>query len=106
MCNLNGVPLDDLIVASANQEHGIVTKRNGDAIDPARFPVGTLFRVLPNHACATAAQHDAYAVVNDTGEVEAAWPRFSGWGTVAFGTFHTGDPRGVAFIMNRHFLPV
>jgi len=79
VCNLKGVPLDDLIVASANQEHGIVTKRNGDAIDPARFPVGTLFRVLPNHACATAAQHDAYEVVNDTVEVEAAWPRFSGW---------------------------
>ncbi len=82
VCDVNGAPLDDLIVASANQEHGIIARRSGGsggAIDAARFPVGTLLRVLPNHACATAAQHDSYHVVNETSQVEARWPRFSGW---------------------------
>ena len=44
-----------------------------------RFPVGTRLRILPNHACATAAQHDAYHVVRGGPEVVARWPRFSGW---------------------------
>jgi D-serine deaminase-like pyridoxal phosphate-dependent protein len=82
VCDVNGVPLDDLIVASANQEHGIIARRRGNAggaIDAALFPVGTLLRVLPNHACATAAQHDGYHVVNAASQVEARWPRFSGW---------------------------
>ena len=36
------------------------------------------FAVLPNHACATAAQYDRYHVVRD-GMVVAEWPRFGGW---------------------------
>lgn len=79
VCDAAGVPFDDLIVSSANQEHGIVSKRGGGMIDAGKFPVGTLLRVLPNHACATAAQHAAYQVLNPAGEIEAAWPRFSGW---------------------------
>ena len=79
VCDVAGKPIDDLIVSSANQEHGIVSSRASGALDPAQFPVGTLLRVLPNHACATAAQHDAYHVVNGAGQVEARWPRFSGW---------------------------
>ncbi len=79
VCGIDGEPLDDLIVTSANQEHGIVARRGGGAIDSARFPVGALLRVLPNHACATAAQHAAYQVVNGSGDIEAVWPRFSGW---------------------------
>jgi D-serine deaminase-like pyridoxal phosphate-dependent protein len=79
VCNVSGTPIDELIVASANQEHGIIARRNGGATDPAQFPVGTLLRVLPNHACATAAQHEAYHVTGSAGRVEARWPRFSGW---------------------------
>ena len=79
VCDAAGVPLDDLIVSSANQEHGIISARGGGAIQAARFPVGTLLRVLPNHACATAAQHGAYNVLSPAGEIEATWPRFSGW---------------------------
>jgi D-serine deaminase-like pyridoxal phosphate-dependent protein len=79
VCDVNGVPRDDLIVASANQEHGIIARRSGSAIDEKAFPVGTLLRVLPNHACATAAQHDGYHVVNEASQLEARWPRFSGW---------------------------
>ncbi len=69
---------NDLIVVSANQEHGIIADRHGRPIDFARFPIGAVLRILPNHACATAAQHDRYHVVHgDT--VSAAWPRFGGW---------------------------
>lgn len=79
VCDVRGAPLGGLIVASANQEHGIIAARDGAALDSARFPVGTLLRILPNHACATAAQHDAYHVLNEAVEIESRWPRFSGW---------------------------
>lgn len=79
VCGLDGRPLADLIVIDANQEHGIVRHRRDAAATPM-LPVGTLLRILPNHACATAAQHGAYAVVSDGAEVEAIWPRFGGWG--------------------------
>ena len=79
VCDADGRPLGDLVVASANQEHGIVARRDGGPVDVARFPVGTLLRVLPNHACATAAQHGAYQVVDGGDELAATWPRFGGW---------------------------
>jgi len=44
----------------------------------ARWPVGTRLRILPNHACATAAQFPAYAVIAADGGVQT-WPRFYGW---------------------------
>jgi D-serine deaminase-like pyridoxal phosphate-dependent protein len=79
VCDLAGRPIDNLIVAETNQEHGIVTSRDGGPVDLGRFPVGTLLRVLPNHACATAAQHTHYNVIAHEPVVEAVWPRFSGW---------------------------
>lgn len=79
VCDLAGRPIDDLIVAETNQEHGIIADRHGRAVDLARFPVGTLLRILPNHACATAAQHSHYNVIAHEPVVEAVWPRFNGW---------------------------
>jgi D-serine deaminase-like pyridoxal phosphate-dependent protein len=79
VCNVAGQRVDDLLVVSTNQEHGIVGKRGGGPIDVSRYPVGTLLRVLPNHACATAAQHDRYHVIDGSTAVTAVWPRFSGW---------------------------
>ena len=78
VCDAAGVPIEDLIVVDANQEHGIVARRDGGVIDFARYPIGTLLRVLPNHACATAAQHSQYRVV-DGGRVTQTWDRFGGW---------------------------
>jgi D-serine deaminase-like pyridoxal phosphate-dependent protein len=43
-----------------------------------RFPVGSQLRIVPNHACATGAQFDGYAVLSTAGPL-AQWPRFSGW---------------------------
>ena len=71
---------EDLIVVSTNQEHGIVARRDAGPIDPQRFPVGTLLRVLPNHACATASEHASYHIVDGSGpEVLDRWERFAGW---------------------------
>jgi D-serine deaminase-like pyridoxal phosphate-dependent protein len=78
VCDVAGRPIDDLIVADANQEHGIITRRGGGAIDFARFPVASQLRILPNHACATAAQHAEYQVLRD-GVPRETWERFSGW---------------------------
>jgi len=78
VCDANGGPLDDLIVVETNQEHGIIARRDGGAIDLRRFPVGTLLRVLPNHACATAAQFAEYHVLQENVPVET-WDRFGGW---------------------------
>jgi D-serine deaminase-like pyridoxal phosphate-dependent protein len=65
-----------LYVAHAFQEHGLVTSRA--PIDFSRFPLGSRVRVLPNHACPTAAAHDRYQVV--TGRtVVAEWERVNGW---------------------------
>ncbi len=83
VCDRDGRPLDDLIVASANQEHGIVARRSGDPLDVDRlmrqFALGTQLRVLPNHACATGAQHGAYHVVRGSRDIEATWTRLNGW---------------------------
>ncbi len=79
VCDLLGVPIGDLVVSGANQEHGIVASRSGGPMDFARFPVGTKLRVLPNHACATAAQHAEYHVVDGGTDVIDRWPRFGGW---------------------------
>jgi len=80
VCNAEGVPLPDVIMVDANQEHGIIAHRSGDPARLPELPVGTLLRILPNHACATGAQHDRYHVVAHAGaDVSAVWPRFTGW---------------------------
>ena len=77
VCDAAGHPIEDLVMVDANQEHGIVARRGGGA--PPELPVGTRLRILPNHACATAAQHEAYHVVDGSRSVAATWRRFSGW---------------------------
>lgn len=79
VCDAQGVPQQDLIVIDANQEHGIVGSRSGRKLAPEEFPVGTLLRVLPNHACATGAQHGRYHVVAGSTDIEHTWERFNGW---------------------------
>ena len=72
-------PYPDLVMLQANQEHGIVALRPGAAQTAPTLPIGTRVRILPNHACATAAQHDRYLVVNGGREIEVVWPRLNGW---------------------------
>ncbi len=79
VCDENGRVLPDLIVSSANQEHGIVLLRPGAGGPMPDLPVGTRLRILPNHACATAAQHDRYNVLPLDGGPMQTWHRFGGW---------------------------
>jgi D-serine deaminase-like pyridoxal phosphate-dependent protein len=78
VCDIDGHPLDELIVVDANQEHGVIARRDGGPIDLARYPLGSRLRVLPNHACATAAQHGEYHVLRNNVPVDT-WERFGGW---------------------------
>lgn len=78
VCDLAGRPLDDLVVVDANQEHGILARRNGGT--PPDLPLGAQVRILPNHACATAAAYAAYHVL-EQGRPVALWQRCNGWGS-------------------------
>ena len=78
VCDVAGRPLEGFIVADANQEHGIVARRAGGPVVFERFPLGSLLRILPHHACATAAQPSAYHVLREGQPVEV-WERFNGW---------------------------
>jgi D-serine deaminase-like pyridoxal phosphate-dependent protein len=75
VCDASGRLLPGWTVERVTQEHGIVTS-SGDPIGSTQ--TGTLLRVLPNHACMTAAAHDRYHVLSG-GRVVAQWPRCNGW---------------------------
>jgi D-serine deaminase-like pyridoxal phosphate-dependent protein len=78
-CAEDGTVLEGYILSGTNQEHGILS--HVGAKDPhiaERFPLGTRLRILPNHACATGAQHPEYQALLPDGGIEA-WPRFYGW---------------------------
>lgn len=80
VCHEDGSLIDGLLMSGANQEHGILSWRDGrsGAGLSQQFPVGTRLRVLPNHACATAAQFPHYDVLEASGQL-TRWPRFYGW---------------------------
>jgi D-serine deaminase-like pyridoxal phosphate-dependent protein len=80
VCSVDGVPYPDLLMVQANQEQGIIAVRSGSDASLPQLPIGSLVRILPNHACATAAQHGHYELTR-TGsrEIAAQWPRFRGW---------------------------
>ena len=79
VCDLDGHRLDDFILVGANQEHGIMAHRSGQVDGVRHLPVGTQVRILPNHACSTAAQYSQYKVLGKGREITATWQRFSGW---------------------------
>jgi Predicted amino acid aldolase or racemase len=80
VCDIDGVVLPDLIIKDASQEHGIISVRPGSAASLPDLAIGQRIRILPNHACATGAQHDTYHVVRSgSREVVATWPRMRGW---------------------------
>ena len=82
VCDDEGRLIDGLILSAANQEHGIVSYRaqaRAPAHDIAQMlPIGTRLRILPNHACATGAQHGHYHVLSNRRVIDT-WPRFNGW---------------------------
>ena len=79
VCGIDGVKIPGYILSGANQEHGILSREGTSDIDiAARFPIGTLLRILPNHACATGAQFPAYQALDEEGGV-TEWSRLHGW---------------------------
>lgn len=84
---MDGTPYPGLIVTRVTQEHGILAMRSSSDRVPDIAP-GERVRILPNHACATAAQHDEYVVTNlgrdgrdprSSQRVEKSWGRVRGW---------------------------
>lgn len=73
VCDVDGTPIPDLLMTAASQEHGVLSTRTGSPLPD--LPVGTKLRILPNHACATAAQHTHYHLTTTT----TTWPRLNGW---------------------------
>ncbi len=79
VCDADGHVLADLILISANQEHGLVALRPGSAASLPNLPVGARLRILPNHACATASQFAGYDVIPAAAGPLQRWDRFGGW---------------------------
>lgn len=79
LCSVDGCKvLAGLFVTSCNQEHGLVS------IDTTRyafddFPIGSKLRILPNHACITAAAYPGYNVITEDNQTIDYWPRCNGW---------------------------
>ena len=84
VCDARGRVLPGWTMSGANQEHGILSNEAAAAAAgglgdlTVTFPVGTLLRILPNHACATAAQFDHYHVLDAAGSA-TVWPRWNHW---------------------------
>ncbi|TWB72015.1 D-serine deaminase-like pyridoxal phosphate-dependent protein [Nitrospirillum amazonense] len=77
---IDGTPVANLAFRDANQEHGVLHWTGAIGADlEALFPIGAQLRILPNHACATAAQFDAYTVLPKDGGGLRRWDRFNGW---------------------------
>ena len=80
VCDVLGRPYKDLLVIETNQEQGILAIRAGSSATLPELPVGSLIRILPNHACATSSQHRQYNVIEtDSDQVLDRWPIFRGW---------------------------
>ncbi|MEZ5759324.1 MAG: alanine racemase [Emcibacteraceae bacterium] len=78
VADIKGNIIDTLTVIGANQEHGLITTKTGD-LDFEKYPIGTKLRILPNHACMTAAAYDTYNVMENDDEISDQWHRCNGW---------------------------
>lgn len=80
MIDESDVPLTGVFVAAVHQEHGLIAT-DGDLQALFRaLPIGSHVRVLPHHACMTAAPYDNYYVGRDTSSgYEAIWSKARGW---------------------------
>jgi D-serine deaminase-like pyridoxal phosphate-dependent protein len=78
VCSVDGTIIPGYVMTAANQEHGVLARQAEMDPDIAhRFPIDTQLRILPNHACATAAQFSEYCVLDQNGL--ATWKRLRGW---------------------------
>ena len=78
VCDTDGKLIANVRVESTNQEHGIITATEGE-LDWSKFPIGGRVRILPNHACASAAAYDRYFVTDGNDQIVDIWERVNGW---------------------------
>lgn len=87
VCDAQGQPLrvkdtsndgieNSVLVNTVFQEHGVIHVSDPQLF--AQLPIGTLLRILPNHACMTAAAYNHYHVI-ERSEIIALWQRCNGW---------------------------
>ena len=75
-----GPPIGGMYVAEVHQEHGLIAGLDMGEDVPDQFPVGTRVRILPNHACLTAAPYGLYHLVRSGNTcVLGVWPKATGW---------------------------
>ena len=67
---------EDLVVEIVHQEHGTIPIPDDYWFE--RLPVGAKVRILPNHACLTAAAHTSYTLIQE-GYIMGQWERSNGW---------------------------
>ncbi|WP_376696807.1 alanine racemase [Wenzhouxiangella sp. EGI_FJ10305] len=80
ICDETGHVLSpEVIVRATNQEHGILSRRDGESLNLDKFPIGSRLRILPNHACATAGQFEHFCMVDSEGNPLQRLERCRGW---------------------------
>ncbi len=69
-------PIERLHIAKVSQEHGVIPV--SDPKTYQQLPIGSRIRILPNHACITAAAYTHYEVAKGS-QVIDRWQRINGW---------------------------
>lgn len=69
--------LGNCVIERVYQEHGVAV--SDMTLSFEQLALGKKVRVVPNHACITAAAYDRYYVVDRGTEVVAEWDRVNGW---------------------------
>jgi D-serine deaminase-like pyridoxal phosphate-dependent protein len=73
----------ELTLLSASQEQSII-EYSGPANDIQKsfydlLPIGGLVKIVPNHACLTAACHAEYLILDDKDAIVDRWQPCKGW---------------------------
>lgn len=76
--DIDGRPVfGNLYVANVHQEHGEI--REATPAHFAALPIGSKVRIIPNHACMTAAMYGEYLVTDGGNVIKERWARTNGW---------------------------
>ena len=70
------IPFEELSISEVHQEHGSIKVDNTIWFD--KLPIGSLVRILPNHACLTCAAYSSYNIL-ENGNIGDNWSRTNGW---------------------------
>ena len=77
VCDPNtALPYEGLNISEVHQEHGSINIDNTSWYD--KLPIGSLVRILPNHACLTCAAYSNYNIL-ENGIIVDSWSRTNGW---------------------------